>query len=47
MIEFRRKSFQSYITILSVSVDIIAVLFFQLVSLLEKLDSKFESFFTE
>ena len=42
-----RKCFERYITILSVSVDIIGALFFQLVSLLEKLDSKFESFFTE
>ena len=42
-----RKFFESYITILSVSADIIEVLFFQLVSLFEKVDSKFESFFTE
>ena len=28
-------------------VDIVGVLFLQLVSLFEKLDSKFESFFTE
>ena len=42
-----RKCFERYITILSVLVDIRGVLFFQLVSLLQKLDSKFESFFTE
>ena len=41
-----RKIFDRYITILSVSVNIIG-LFFQLVSLFEKVDSKFESFFTE
>ena len=34
-------------TILNVSVDIIGVLFFQLVSTVKKFDSKFESFFTE
>ena len=42
-----RKVFERFITILNISVDIIRVLFFQLVSILEKLDSKFESFFTE
>ena len=42
-----RKFFQRYITIVSVSVDIIGVLFFLLVSLFEKLDSNFQSFFTE
>ena len=42
-----RKFFERYITILSFSVNIIGGLFFQLVSLFEKVDSKFESFFTE
>ena len=42
-----RKFFEKYITILSASVNITGVLFVQLVSLLEKLDSKFEKFFTE
>ena len=42
-----RKFFQKYITILSVSVDIIGVVFVRLVSLFEKLDSNFQSFFTE
>ena len=42
-----RKVFERYITILNVLVDIIGVLFFQLVSIIEKLDSKFESFSTE
>ena len=36
-----------YISILNNSAHIIEVLFFQLVSLIEKLDFKFESFFTE
>ena len=38
---------KSYITVLGVLVDIIGVLFYQLVSLFEKLDSNFQSFFTE
>ena len=42
-----RKVLESYIFILSVLDDIVGVLFFQLVSLFKKLDSKFESFFTE
>ena len=42
-----RKFFERFIAILSVSVDIIGALFFQLVSIIEKLHSKFESFFTE
>ena len=42
-----RTFFERYIIILSVSVDIIGVLFFQLVSLFQKLDSNFQSFFTE
>ena len=42
-----RNFFERYITILSVSVDILGVLFFQLVSLFEKIDSTFESFCTE
>ena len=40
-----RRFFERYITILSVSANIIEVLFFQLVSLFEKLEAKFESFF--
>ena len=42
-----RKVFERYIFILSVLADIVGVLFFRLVSLFEKLDSKFEIFFTE
>ena len=42
-----RKCFERYIIILSVLVDIVRVLFFQLVPLFKKLDSEFESFFTE
>ena len=42
-----RKDFERYITILNVLVDIIGVLFFQLVSVIKKVDSKFESFWTE
>ena len=42
-----RKIFQKYITILSVSVDIIGVVFVRLVTLFEKLDANFQSFFTE
>ena len=45
MIEF--EVLERYIIILSILVDIAGVLFFRLVSLFEKLDSKFESFFTE
>ena len=39
-----RKVFERFVTILNVWVDIIRVLFFQLVSVIKKLDSKFESF---
>ena len=39
-----RKVFERFVTILNVWVDIIRVLFFQLVSFIKKLDSKFESF---
>ena len=42
-----RKVFGRFITILNVLVDIIGILFFQLVSIFKKLDSTFESFFTE
>ena len=42
-----RKVFERYITILSFLVAIIGVLFFQLVSLFGKLESKLESFSTE
>ena len=42
-----RKVFEIFVTILTVSVDIIEVLPFQLLSTLEKFDSKFKSFFTE
>ena len=42
-----RKWFERYLTILIVSIDIIVVLFLQLVSLFERLDSNFQSFFTE
>ena len=40
----RRKVFERFITILNVWVDIIRILFFQLVSIIEKFDSKFEKF---
>ena len=39
-----RKVFERLVTILNVLVDIIKVLFFQLVSFIKKLDSKFENF---
>ena len=39
-----RKVFERFVTILNVWVDIIRVLFFQLVSFIKKLDSKFENF---
>ena len=39
-----RKVFERYVLILRVLVDIVGVLFFRLVSLFEKLDSKFESY---
>ena len=42
-----RKFFERFITILNVWADIIRVLFFQLVSIIRNLDSKFRSFFTE
>ena len=42
-----RNVFERFITILNVSVYVTRDLFLQLVSILEKLDSKFESFFTE
>ena len=42
-----RKSFGRFITIFNISVDIIRVLFFQLLSIFNKLGCKFESFFTE
>ena len=42
-----RKVFERFVTILTVSVDIIGVLSFQLVSILGKLDCKFKSFFIE
>ena len=42
-----RKVIEKYIFIVSVLVDIVGVLGFQLVSLFKKLDSKFESFWTE
>ena len=41
----RRKVFERFITILNVSVDIIQVLLFQVLSIFEKLHSKFKSFF--
>ena len=44
MIEF--EAFEKFLTILNVWVDILRV-FFQLVSVIKKLDSKFESFLTE
>ena len=40
----RRKVFERFITILNVWVDIIRILFFQLVSIIVKFDSKFEKF---
>ena len=39
-----RKVFDRFVTILNIWVDIIRALFFQLVSFIKKLDSKFESF---
>ena len=42
-----RKVFQSFMTILNISVTFTGILFFQLVSIFESLDSKFESVFTE
>ena len=39
-----RKVFERLVTILNVWVDIIRVLFFQLVSVIKKLDTRFESF---
>ena len=42
-----RKVFERFVTILTVSVDIIGVLSFQLVSILEKLHYKFKGFFIE
>ena len=42
-----RKVFERCITILNVSVDIIQALFFQVLSIFEKLHSKFKSFFIE
>ena len=42
-----RKVFGRFIAIVIVSVNIIGVLCFQLVSIFKKLDSNFESFFTE
>ena len=42
-----RKVFESFVTILTVSVDIVIVLSFQLVSMFEKLDCKLQSFFIE
>ena len=42
-----RNIFERYITILNVFFDIIGVLFFQLVSIIDKIDSKFEGFSTE
>ena len=43
----RRKAFERFVTILTVSIDIIRVLPFQLVSILEKIDCKFKSFLTQ
>ena len=42
-----RKVFERFVSNLTVSVDIIGVLSFQLVSILGKLDCKFKSFFIE
>ena len=42
-----RKSFERFINILNVSVNLIGVLFFQLVSVFEKVQSEFKSLFTE
>ena len=39
--------FERFITILNVFLDIMHVLFFQVLSIFEKLHSKFESFFIE
>ena len=42
-----RKVFEKFITIVNVSVDIIQVLFFKVLSVFEKLHSKFKSFLIE
>ena len=43
-----RKTFEKFITILNVLVDNVTVLFFQVASIIKKLDNnKFGSFFTE
>ena len=42
-----RKVFERFATILNVSADIIQVFFFQVLSMFEKLHSKFKSFFIE
>ena len=42
-----RKVFQRYITIPNLSVNIIGVLFFNLISIVKKLHWKFKSFFTD
>ena len=44
MIEIEKKFLKRFVTILNVWVDIVRVLFFKLVSVVKKLDSKFESF---
>ena len=42
-----RKGFQRFITIINVSISLIGVLLFQLVSILEKVHSKFKSRLTQ
>ena len=42
-----RKFFERFTTILIVPVDVVGVLFFQVVSIIEKLHSKIESLFAE
>ena len=43
----RRKVFERFVTILTVSVDILGVLSFQLLSILGKRDCKAKNFFIE
>ena len=42
-----RKGFERFITIINVSISLIGVLLFQLVSILEKVHSKFKSRLTQ
>ena len=42
-----RKGFERFITIINVSISLIGVLLFQLVSIFEKVHSKFKSLLTQ